>query len=226
MSASNKRSRGLVLYTTLFIGLLVVLFLISQYTSNKEDKMQTLAESPPISGQPVAGNAEAAVTIVEFGDYKCPSCKAWGEQVWPKLKEQYVDTEQVSFAYINTMFHGEESVLAAQASEVINRDYPDYFWDFHKALFDEQPTQTSHDDLWVTTDKLLEIAEATVPGLDGAAFIADMNADEIQRMIVYDHALVEKFDIQFTPTIVVNNILIENPFDYESIQQAIAQALD
>ncbi|WP_420831212.1 thioredoxin domain-containing protein [Paenibacillus lignilyticus] len=37
------------------------------------------------------------MSIVEFGDFKCPSCKAWGEQLYPKLKEAYIDRGKSQF---------------------------------------------------------------------------------------------------------------------------------
>ncbi|MFS0728421.1 DsbA family protein [Paenibacillus sp. 1P07SE] len=221
---SNRKNRSLVIYTLIVIVLFGAIFAINQAGNTEEDSSeQPLAEAPSIEGQPLAGDENAQVSIVEFGDYKCPSCKAWGEQVWPLLKQDYIDTGLASFSYINTLFHGEESKLAAQASEVIYLDYPEQFWDFHKALFDEQPTQVSHDDLWVTESKVLEVAEATVSDLDADKFMNDLKSSEIQDKLDQDQLQVDKFGIQQTPTIVVNNIVIANPFDYEAIKQAIEQ---
>ncbi|WP_425414764.1 thioredoxin domain-containing protein [Peribacillus kribbensis] len=30
--------------------------------------------------------------MYEFGDYKCPSCKMFNEQVLPSIKKEFVDT--------------------------------------------------------------------------------------------------------------------------------------
>ncbi|MFS0724291.1 thioredoxin domain-containing protein [Paenibacillus sp. 1P07SE] len=132
----KNSSRMLVIYTLVAVILLGGIFALNQAGNTNEPDEQRLAEAPSVEGQPIAGGQSASVSIVEFGDYKCPSCKIWGEQVWPQLKQDYVDTGIASFAYINTMFHGEESVLAAQASEVIYAHHPEQFWDFHKAMFD------------------------------------------------------------------------------------------
>lgn len=159
MSKKSKSSRTLVLYTLVVIVIFGALFVMNQAGEKKENNTELQAEAPSISGQPIAGSEGAKVSIVEFGDYKCPSCKAWGELVWPQLKSDYIDTGVASFAYVNTLFHGEESRLAAQASEAMYISAPDRFWEFHKALFDEQPN-TEHDNLWVTESKVLEVAQA------------------------------------------------------------------
>ncbi|MBJ6360241.1 DsbA family protein [Paenibacillus sp. GCM10012307] len=223
MQKKNKNSRSLVIYTLVIIVIFGALFALNQAGKGKENANLTVEESPSISGQPVAGNADAKVSIVEFGDYKCPSCKVWGEQIFPKLKSDYIDTGIVSFSYINTLFHGEESKLAAQASETVYMNNPERFWDFHKALFDEQPAQTKHDDLWVTESKVLEVAQATIPGLDVEKFKQGLTSNPIQEKLDHDQLLVDKFNIQQTPTIMVNNIVIANPFDYEAIRKAIEQ---
>jgi len=220
MHKKGKTSQGLVLYTLIAIVVLVAIFGLNQVGKKKEDSNQTTNELPSISGQPIAGIENAKVSIVEFGDYKCPSCKAWGEQVWPQLKRDYIDTGVASFAYVNTLLHGEESKLAAQASEVVYMNDPERFWDFHKALFDEQP-QANHDALWVTESKVLEVAQASISGLDVDKFRDKLNSVQIKEKLDQDQMLVNQFNIQQTPTIMINNIIISNPFDYESIRKAI-----
>ncbi|MHA7964789.1 DsbA family protein [Paenibacillus sp. CAU 1782] len=224
MNKKNKSSRTLVIYTLVIIVIFGTLFVMNQAGEKKAKGNQATAEAPSISGQPIAGTETAKISIVEFGDYKCPSCKAWGEQVWPQLKRDYIDTGIASFAYINTLFHGAESKLAAQASEALYINAPDRFWEFHKALFDEQP-DIDHDSLWVTEAKVLEVATAVVPDLDLESFKQDMASAEIQEKLDQDQAQVDKFNIQQTPTIMVNNIVIANPFDYDAIKKAIEQEI-
>ena len=191
-----------------------------------EKSNQKAAEAPSISGQPIAGQEGSSISIVEFGDYKCPSCKAWGEQVWPQIKQEYIDTGIASFAYVNTLFHGEESKLAAQASEVVYMNYPERFWDFHNALFDEQPQASLHDDLWVTEEKILEVAQVTIPELNTETFMQDLTDNSIQEQLNQDQLLVSQFNISQTPTIIINNTVIANPFDYNEIRKVIEQESD
>nr|WP_279388927.1 thioredoxin domain-containing protein [Baia soyae] len=45
--------------------------------------------------QPVLGNKEVAVTILEVGDFKCPSCRGFKEDIFPQLKKDYIETGKV-----------------------------------------------------------------------------------------------------------------------------------
>ncbi|MEK3882926.1 thioredoxin domain-containing protein [Paenibacillus sp. PL2-23] len=226
--ASNSRarkggSRYFVIYTAIIIIVAVGLFVINQQ-SGKNEGNKSFESAPSTVAQPVMGEAEAKVSIVEFGDYKCPSCKTWGETVWPLLKAEYVDSGLATFSYINTLFHGEESRIGALASEAVLKLYPDQFWDFHKALFDAQPT--GHDGAWLTEELVLETAKALVPELDEAQLKETMAAEEASSLVNLDTTLVNQFNVRFTPTIMINDVQIENPFDLESIRAAIAQELE
>lgn len=180
---------------------------------------------PPVEGQPMLGDAEAPVQIVEFGDYKCPSCKQWGETIYPKLVEDYIETGKANLSYINVLFHGEESVIASLASESVFEQDPENFWAFNKAVYDAQPASQQHDEPWVTIDKMAEIAEATAPGVDIDKMRTDMASEEsaIVQEVTRDNELVKEFGVPFTPTIYVNGVFLEDPFDYEMIAMLIEQ---
>ncbi|MGK9250281.1 DsbA family protein [Paenibacillus humicus] len=219
----TKKSSNIIIYALVFLVLCGAIFFINQMSNSNDNSNPSTTASPYSNGQPIVGDKNAKVSIVEFGDYKCPACKNWGEQVWPKLKEDYVDTGMASFAYVNTLFHGEESRLSAQASESIHLSYPEQFWDFHKAMFDEQPSKEKHDDLWVTEAKVLAVAKATIPELNVEQFKEDMKSSQIQERLNQDQLLVDQLNIEQTPTIMVNNVVIVDPFNYEEIQKAIEQ---
>jgi len=215
----------LVIITALVAIIAISWFVIAQSNSKDGADFETAEQAPSIEGQPVYGDPEAKVTIVEFGDYKCPSCKAWGESVWPKLLDDYIESGQANFSYVNVLFHGEESLLGALASESVWQSNPEQFWAFHKKLFDEQPG-ADHDSEWITEAKLLEVAEATVPGIDQDQLTADLRSPEMIARVETDMTLVDSFDIRLTPTVMINNIIISNPFDYEAIKNAIEHELN
>lgn len=216
-------SRYFVLYTAIIIVAVVALFVINQQ-SKSGDGNESIGSAPSTVAQPVMGDTAAKVSIVEFGDYKCPTCKAWGETLWPKLKADYIDTGKATFSYINVLFHGEESKLGALASESMLKLHPEQFWDFHKKLFDAQPS-ADHDSLWLTEEKVMETAKAVVPDLDEEALKATMATEEVSKLVGLDEILVQQFGVRATPTIMVNDVKIANPLDYEAIKAVIEQQL-
>ncbi len=226
-----KNSQKIVISTLILFAAIVglVLFLNREDERTQETDQTTNSKGhPSIEGQPTLGGADAPVSIVEFGDYKCPSCKQWGETIYPKLIEDYVDTGKAKLSYINVLFHGKESILAALASESVYKQDPESFWAFHKAVFDAQPATEEHDNPWVTVDKLKEIAAKTAPNVDLAQLETDLNVDgtSVAEDVSKDDGLVKEFNVQFTPSIMVNGVMLEDPFDYETIVSLIEKGLE
>ncbi|MFD1848929.1 DsbA family protein [Oceanobacillus bengalensis] len=212
-----------VIITSLVFLLGVALVVLTNDNSEKE----TYTEQPDIEGQPVLGEDDeddALVTVVEFGDFKCPACKAWGETIFPQLTNDYIDTEEVRFSYINTPFHGTESTLASLAAETVLDQNPDAYWDFHNALFAEQPS-SNHDNQWVTVDKILEVANE-IQTIDIEELELALEEQSKIEEVNKDVELVEDFNVQMTPSIMVNDIMVEDPFDYEAIKNLIEQELE
>ena len=52
----------------------------------------------------VKGNSDAKVTIVEYASFTCPYCATFHKEIFPQLKEQYIDTGKVKFIYREVYF--------------------------------------------------------------------------------------------------------------------------
>lgn len=222
---SNKGARILILATIAVAVIAIVFVILNQQSKEEKLSFTRVDEQPPIASQPLMGNSEATVSIVEFGDYKCPTCRIWGERVWPELEKLYIDTGKANFAYVNVLFHGEESLIGAVASEAVYQSNPASFWAFHKALFKAQPSSQDHDNAWLTIAKAVEIAGQSVADLDKEAFTAHLNSDATRELIEEDIRLLELYGVKQTPTLFVNDIKIDNPMDIELIKAAIESEL-
>ncbi|MCM3668987.1 DsbA family protein [Mesobacillus maritimus] len=219
----NSPFKFAVIITLFLFAVLTALVIVNNKTSetNTDTSFET---QPSIEGQPTLGDTDAPVTVVEFGDFKCPACKAWGETVFPQLIEDYVDTGDVKFAYVNVLFHGDESKLGSVAAEAIYKQNPDSYWEFHKNLFKEQP-ETDHDSAWITMDKINEIA-GSIPGIDLKMLQEDMQSQLVINNVNKDEILVNEFKVQQTPSIMVNGTMLTDPFDYEQIKILINKELE
>jgi len=49
----------------------------------------------------VLGAETARVVVIEFSSFKCTHCRAFHEEVFPRLREQYIDTGKVQWVTIN-----------------------------------------------------------------------------------------------------------------------------
>ncbi|MBO0992189.1 thioredoxin domain-containing protein [Bacillus sp. SD088] len=228
----NNKKLMIITIAVVVIAVAAIIIL-NQKLDQTDQENAPKVEHPNIDNQPTMGEEDAPVSIVEFGDYKCPGCKAWSERVLPQLEEDYIDTGQAKLSYINVLFHGEESVRAALASEAVFKQDPENFWAFHEALFAAQPATEQHDEQWVTNETLVEIAQETAPNVD---LDIDQFDKEIEKYneeqplespeVNLDNQLRIKHNIESTPTVIINGIVVEDPFDYKSIANLIEKGLE
>ncbi|NMH68353.1 DsbA family protein [Bacillus sp. RO3] len=202
------------------LAIVVALVLVVLLTNQSGDEDETLESHPSTVDQPVLGDQNAPVSVVEFGDFKCPACKSWGETIYPQLKEDFIDTGKAQFSYINTEFHGKESTLSALAAESILKNDPGSYWDFHKELFETQPDQ--HHDGWITVEVLVEVAGKTTD-VDMEQFKQDIEEQTYMDEVKKDSSLVDEFTVELTPTIIINGTKLEDPYDYEKISTLIEE---
>lgn len=214
----NSNMKFVVVLTLVAVALLAAFVVFG----NKQKSLPTEIKQIDITGQPLLGEIDAPVTVVEFGDFKCPACKAWGEMIYPKLVNDYIETGTVKFAFVNVLFHGKESTLGSIAAESVFERNPGVYWDFHQALFDAQPTE-NHDAQWITPERILEIASG-FSEIDQTLLKEDMEQQATMESVKHDEDLVRDVGVSLTPTIVINGKVMEDPFDYEAIKAAIEKA--
>ncbi|WP_438695946.1 thioredoxin domain-containing protein [Ureibacillus chungkukjangi] len=219
----NSNMKFTVILTLVGVILLAaIVIVVSKQTPEEEEIVR---QEVDITGQPTLGEKDAPVTLVEFGDFKCPSCKAWGETIYPQLVEEYVLTGDVKFSYVNVLFHGDESVVAALGAESVYKQDPEIYWDFHKKVFAAQPEATSHDNVWVTSDKLVELV-SEFPSINQEQLKQDVEQELTINQVSIDKELFTKHNVSQTPTIKINGITMEDPFDYEAIKEVIDRELE
>jgi protein-disulfide isomerase len=218
----NSNMKFAVIVTIIAIALLAVIVVMS--SKQNQDRSTVEKVDVDLTGQPTIGEEDAPVSIVEFGDFKCPSCKAWGETIYPKLVEDYLMAGDVKFSYVNVLFHGEESTIGALAAESVFKQDPESYWDFHKAVFNAQP-EVNHDDVWLSKEKMLELAK-DFPAIDQEQLTQDIEQKSTMPQVDIDEKLYTKHEVTQTPTIKINGMAIEDPFDYEKIKEMIDQELE
>ncbi len=108
-------------------------------------------------GKPFLGEESAPVEIVEFGDYRCPACKDFNENVVPFIYEELVKTGKAKFYYMHYSFLAPDSDTSAEFAEVVYQELGnDMFWEFHDTLLATQETEANF------TDDVLEATLSTI----------------------------------------------------------------
>ena len=160
--------------------------------------------------QPFKGSATAAVTLVEFTDYQCPSC-AQTQPVIERIAAEYGDRVRVVIRDFPLTIH-ENAFRAAEAAEAAREQGK--YWEYVALLFRNQSA--------LGPQKLREYALAA--GLDVARFDAAMTAGKFADKVRRDLADGQRVGVGGTPTIFVNGRRV-NDRTYEGLKLIVEEAL-
>lgn len=160
----------------------------------------------------VLGSSHAPVTVVEYGDFECPTCKQAAPSV--KLLLERFDGK-VLFAYRHFPLESihPHALRAAEAAECAGAQ--GHFWAMHDLLFANQ----AHLEL----KHLTSYAEGL--DLDLAAFTAGMD-DEIYLQRIREHIDSGRSShLRATPGFFVNGVIVDVSFGLQSLFDAVEAAL-
>lgn len=99
---------------------------------------------------PIIGNSNAPITIIEFSDFQCPFCAKFHIQTLPKIMDEYIKEGKVKLVFRDFPIQSIHSnaLLASVAAECANEQGK--FKEMHDKLFENQNEWSSKD-----TDNLI-----------------------------------------------------------------------
>ncbi len=163
-------------------------------TRKSFDKIQ--ADAPQFANRlfhsasdPVAGNPNGAVTLVEFFDYQCPHCV----EMTPVIDHMIQSNDNLRVVFKEFPIRGPMSNAATRAALAAQKQGK--YFDMHKALMASK-TQP-------LTDKIIDDIAQSI-GLDMTKFKADMKDASIDAQIKADYELAKDMKIMFTPVLFIS----------------------
>ncbi|UXS29271.1 DsbA family protein [Staphylococcus delphini] len=226
-----KKNKWLIVFIVVVIVVGILFSLATFKTSNKGNSGSGETLAPETQKQPTQGKKDSKVLLVEFGDFKCPYCGDFERNIKPKLEKEYIDNNKVEFRYVNVLIHGDESELGAKAALAVNQNAPDKYWQFHHALFEQQPH--NKDDVgrqhWLTDDLIqqqlqkLDLSEQVRKQITVA--YRDKKG-EMAKRVQEDHTLAKKEEVPYVPALYVNGKQVEDETDFDAIKDEIDKALE
>ncbi len=166
----------------------------------------------------MTGNINAKVTLVEFGDYECPSCGAAYQPI-KTLVSQYSSNPNFNFVFRNfplTTVHP-NAQIAAEAAEAAGEQGK--YWQMHDLLYENQGTWG---DSAAPLQYFLQYAQEL--GLNVNTFQQEVQAAKFAPEIQADVTDGNTLGIDATPTFYVNGIQIVGDQEQE-IQDDITKDL-
>ena len=160
----------------------------------------------------ILGPPSAAITLVEYGSYACPYCRAANERI-AEVRDQFGD--RMRYVFRHRPLTGVE--LARRAAELVERaPDPKRFWDEHVKLMTRSEILTEDDLEAVARD--LGVPADWGPADDPAALRAKARVDADEASAAASGAL-------FTPTFFINGRRYDGPWDESALADAMLGTL-
>ncbi len=155
-----------------------------------------------IDDDPVKGDPNAPVTIIEFSDFQCPFCSRFYSQTLPLLEENYIDTGKIKLVFKdlpldNLHPNARTTHIAAECANEQGK-----FWEYHDILFEKQSQwqNLSPSNLDTTITNF-----AAGLGMQSTAFQACMKSQEIADEVNDDTLDAASYGATGTPTFFIGN---------------------
>jgi len=156
----------------------------------------------------ILGNKNAPVTIIEYGDYQCPFCAQYFENVQPVISQNYVDTGKVKMVFRNFAFLGPESIAAAEAAECAEDQ--NQLWPYHDALYNAKIADDNkgggEDDGVLNRTLFLTIAKQL--NLNIADFTTCIDTNKYASLVAQEKADATAIGVQSTPATFINGVMV------------------
>lgn len=163
---------------------------------------------------PVKGDKNAPVTIIEFSDFQCPYCGRFYSQTLSQIEEKYIKTGKAKFVYRDfpLSFH-QFAQKAAEAAECA--DEQGRFWEYHDKIFQNQQS--------LSIENLRKWALDL--SLDGGKFGSCLDSGRYEEEIKKDFQDGSAAGVTGTPAFFINGILVEGAHPFESFKAVIEAEL-
>lgn len=208
----NKKNnlRNLILGVIAFA---IVFFVVSISTSLRQEIKASDVTINTSETDYIFGDPSAPITLVEFGDYECPACKAYKSFV-----DQIVTNNPGKVKFVYKQFPliqiHRNALLGAKA--VLSAGEQGKYFEMHNILYDNQ-------DEWSKALNAKEkiLGYATGLGLDMAKFEASMNSSAIEDRIRSEMRMGTTLGITGTPTFYANGVKIDGATSYQDFEAKV-----
>jgi NhaA family Na+:H+ antiporter len=160
----------------------------------------------------ILGPNNASITLVEYGSYACPHCRAANERI-TEVRGQIGDRLRYVFRH-RPLIGSDIARPAAELAE--SAATHEQFWDAHVTLMTRSNT--------LTGDDLRAVAESLgLTRLDADA--ARATAERARKRVALDIESARASGVRFTPTFFINGRRYDGPWDESSFTDAMLGSL-
>jgi protein-disulfide isomerase len=164
------------------------------------------------------GNVDAKVSLVVYESLTCGHCADFHKEVYPKLKKDFIDSGLIKIEFRNFPLD-----LAALNASKIAHCKNDGKSDLLHFLFNNQKKWVLGETIEDINKHLKNLVLKNENSLDFESCLIDKNIE--------DHVLndrinaVKKFNIDSTPTLIINDKKFDNPHNYKKLKKTIEKLI-
>lgn len=162
------------------------------------------------------GESDAPVTIIEFSDFRCPYCGDWSTETGTEIDEEYIEDGLVRIGFWHFPFLGNQSVLAAEASECAGDQGA--FWEYHDYLFSPDIGSQGY-----SKEDLKQYAVAL--NLDADVFNECLDSGKFSQFVQGQRSIAQQIGVSSTPSFLINGEPIIGAQKYPVFQEVIEEEL-
>ena len=173
--------------------------------SNEATNTSDSASAPlqKTGGGRFRGPENARITLVEFGDYQCPSCKAY-HPVVQELLARYPQQVRLEFHHYPLISIHPNAMAASMAVEAAGEQGK--YWEMHDLVFELQ-------DQWSRSPNPEPdfLAMASRLGLNQNSFMQAMRSPQLQDRVLQDVVRAREAQVEAVPTFFIDGKKISVP---------------
>ncbi len=166
----------------------------------------------------ISGKESAKITIIAYESLTCSHCANFHKDVYPKLKKEYIDTGLAKIEFR----HFPLDIAALNASKIAQCKSEDSLRILESLYSNQQE--------WVRGSTVKDINENLKNFIKKEGYKIDfekcINDKNIEDYILNDRIEgAKKFNINATPTIIINNKKFEKSLNYKNLKKYLEKLI-
>ena len=164
------------------------------------------------------GNKDSKIVVIEYASMTCIHCANFHKEVYPKIKENYIDTNKIKFIYRDFPLDKQAlygSILAKCAPK-------EKYFDFVKLILETQKKWISNDETFI--DKLKNIGK--LAGLNETKINECFKNEQlVDNILKISSDGEKKYNINSTPSLIINEKKY-SAMSYENFEKIIESLIN
>ena len=164
------------------------------------------------------GNVDAKISLIVYESLTCGHCAKFHTETYPKLKKDFIDTGMVKIEFRSFPLD-----LAALNASKLTHCKNDGKTDLLHFLYENQKKWVRGETIKDINKHLKNLILENENELD---FESCLNNKNIEDHVLNDRInAVKKFNIDSTPTLIINDKKFDNPHNYKKLKKTIEKLI-